>query len=182
MSKTRRSDGRDSFFESPTFSIPGTEPVEGTDLPCYLLADPVEDDPQYTWTDYSRWYKQSLVAMAMFPWMNRFEVMPWPDRVFLPGYHMASGTPGPEDYRRSLLCAFSALEEISKLPAEDPLAQSPRRVGFLVADTLSWQMGGPESADGLRPWINCSAPSERIQFKCTSRAPWRRKFLVGSTR
>jgi hypothetical protein len=140
--------GRDKdFFESAYLLYSYfANLVEGTGLPCYLLADPVEDDPQYSWSDYASWYKQSFVAMTMFPSMNRFEVMPWPDRVFLPGYNMASGTPGPEDYRRSLMCAFSALGEISELPAEDSQKQISNRIGFLVADTLSWQMGGPESA------------------------------------
>ena len=120
--------------------------VQGTGLPCYLLADPVEDDPQYSWDDYRNWYAQSLVPMLMFPWMNHFEVMPWPDRVFLPGFQMATGTPAPEDYRRALLCAFAALSEIAETSESDIPAEGSAHVGCLVADTLSWQMGGPESA------------------------------------
>jgi hypothetical protein len=84
--------------------------------------------------------------MLMFPWMNHFEVMPWPDRVFLPGFQMASGTPAPEDYRRTLMCAFAALSEIAETKETDFPPEGNALVGCLVADTLSWQMGGPESA------------------------------------
>ncbi|MCG3196962.1 MAG: hypothetical protein GHCLOJNM_01443 [bacterium] len=120
--------------------------VKDAGIPCYLLADPVEDDPQYTWEEYRLWYNQCLVALLQFPWMKHFEVMPWPDRVFLPGYHMASGTPGPEEYRRALMIAFAALSEVADSPsAEIDVAGNPR-VGFLVADTLSWQRGGPEGS------------------------------------
>jgi hypothetical protein len=59
--------------------------VLGSGIPCYLLGDPVEDDPKYTWSEYRIWYNQCLVAMLQFPWMDYFELIPWPDRVFLPG-------------------------------------------------------------------------------------------------
>lgn len=121
--------------------------VKGTSVPCYMLADPVEDDPQYSWEDYRKWYNQCLVAMLQFPWMGDFEVMPWPDRVFLPGYTMATGTPGPEDYRRALMTAFAVLQEIGDIPpADPPINDEVADIGFLVMDSLSWQRGGPQGS------------------------------------
>lgn len=120
--------------------------VKSSSVRCYLLADPVEDDPQYSWEDYRKWYNQCLVALLQFPWMHDFEVMPWPDRVFLPGYHMASGTPGPEDYRRALMIAFSALSYVAETPNGEVPTNGNERLGFLVSDTLSWQRGGPEGS------------------------------------
>jgi hypothetical protein len=120
--------------------------VAGTEIPCYLLADPVEDDPQYTWEDYRKWYNHSLVSMLMFPEATHFEIMPWPDRVFLPGYHMASGTPGPEDYRRALQVAFAALNSLPEKPSTEAIPAKGSQVGVIVADTISWQRGGPEGS------------------------------------
>ncbi len=120
--------------------------VKDSGIPCYMLADPVEDDPRYSWEDYRKWYNQCLVAMLQFPWVHDFEVMPWPDRVFLPGYNMANGTPGPEDYRRALMNAFAVLEELGYLPADDGFVSSPPETGYLVMDSLSWQRGGPEGS------------------------------------
>jgi hypothetical protein len=84
--------------------------------------------------------------MLQFPWMRHFEVMPWPDRVFLPGYTMATGTPGPEDYRRALMNAFAVLQELGDLPMEEGLESALPQTGYLVSDTLGWQRGGPEGS------------------------------------
>lgn len=138
---------KEDFFESAYMMYSYfAHLVKGTSIPCYLLADPVEDDPQYSWDEYRLWYNQCLVAMMQFPWMNDFEVMPWPDRVFLPGYQMATGTPGPEDYRRALMTAFAVLQDLGDLPAEPEPTSTVPRIGFFVADTLGWQRGGPEGS------------------------------------
>jgi hypothetical protein len=150
MSKAegKQMDRNNDFFESAYLMYSYfAYLVKGTSVPCYMLADPVEDDPQYSWEDYRKWYNQCLVAMLQFPWMDDFEVMPWPDRVFLPGYTMATGTPGPEDYRRALMVAFAVLQEIGDLPpAVPPGGDEIPDLGFLVMDSLSWQRGGPQGS------------------------------------
>jgi hypothetical protein len=157
MSKAegKRMDRNDDFFESAYLMYSYfANLVKGTNLDCYMLADPVEDDPKYSWEDYRKWYSQCLVAMLQFPWMKHFEVMPWPDRVFLPGYNMASGTPGPEDYRRALMIAFAALKKIGEATGEEESCDASsagadecrKATGYLVTDTLSWQRGGPEGS------------------------------------
>jgi hypothetical protein len=139
----KRMDRNADFFESAYLMYSYfANLVKGTSVSCYMLADPVEDDPQYSWEDYREWYNQCLVAMLQFPWMNEFEVAPWPDRIFLPGYQMATGTPGPEDYRRALMIAFAVLQELGDMQP----TQFFQRFGYLVADTLGWQRGGPEGS------------------------------------
>jgi hypothetical protein len=148
----KRMDRNADFFESAYLMYSYfANLVKGTGIPCYMLADPVEDDPQYSWEDYRKWYNQCLAAMLQFPWMRHFEVMPWPDRVFLPGFSMASGTPGPEDYRRALMIAFATLKCIGEATDEDANCDDgtecvSARIGYLVSDTLSWQRGGPEGS------------------------------------
>ena len=107
----------------------------------YALADPVEDDPSHSWDEYARWYRETLTAMLLFPEMDHYEVMPWPDRVFLPGYNMADGTPGPQEYLIQLLSAFRMLQDMASYPAEVP---EQRRIAILTSDTLGWQRGGPD--------------------------------------
>ncbi len=147
-----RSEGRrmtrdEDFFESAYLLYSYFANLTyGTDVPCFMLADPVEDDPQYTWDDYKDWYEKSLVTMLLFPWVDHFELMPWPDRVFLPGHTMGGGSPGPEDYRRTLVSVFEALREISHTPVNDFSKTSGPIIGCLVNDTLGWQRGGPHSS------------------------------------
>ncbi len=56
--------------------------VRPTGRVCYLLNDPVEDDPNYGWSDYEANYKRTLVASLMQSESNHFELAPWPNRVF----------------------------------------------------------------------------------------------------
>ena len=44
--------------------------------------DPVEDNPSRTMEDYLGNYERTLAASLMFPEVDRFEVMPWPTRIF----------------------------------------------------------------------------------------------------
>jgi hypothetical protein len=104
----------------------------------YLLADPVEDDPQYRWDEYHQWYRECLVAKLMFTTINTYEVMPWPDRIFLPGHGIGGGTPGPGEYRTTLMSCLTALQS---MPAgtRDDLEAGTRGIGMLIADSAMWQ-------------------------------------------
>jgi hypothetical protein len=134
----------DGFMES-AISLYGTfaELARNTDQTMYFLVDPVEDDPQRTWATYKERYEQCVVAMLQYPWVDHYEVMPWPDRIFLPGYGMGSGTPGPSDYLTQLMAVIAALHEMPGADAQP----SPNDQGFgvFLADSASWEIHGPQS-------------------------------------
>lgn len=106
----------------------------------WLLGDPVEDDPNHTWAEFEEWYRHCLVAKLMFPQVSQFEVMPWPDRIFLPGYSTGGKTPAPEHYRIVLLSAVQTLQEVPAggewLPPGSPRTEG---IGVAVADTVMWE-------------------------------------------
>lgn len=89
--------------------------ASGTGRKLWLLSDPVEDDPNHTWDEFEQWYRHCVAAKLMFAEADAFEVMPWPDRIFLPGHSTGGGTPAPARYRTMLLSVIQALQE---LPAE----------------------------------------------------------------
>lgn len=104
----------------------------------WMLVDPVEDDPNHTWPEFEQWYKHSTVASMMFPGINLFEVMPWPDRIFLPGYSMGGGTPAPERFRVITLSIVQAMQDLPSegkwvAPAKDGVTEG---VGVAVSDSL----------------------------------------------
>jgi hypothetical protein len=43
--------------------------------------DPIEDRPR-NWADYKKNYEANFVAYLLYPQVNNFEVMPWPNRIF----------------------------------------------------------------------------------------------------
>jgi hypothetical protein len=142
--------------------------MEGVnDRSLYFLADPVEDDPNYSWPEYESWYKDGLAASLLFPQARGYEVMPWPDRIYLPGQGTAKGVPAPATYLTQLGSIAAALKE---LPTAGPLRWEggTRGVGVITLDTLMWQRGGPQgssmrSLHGLTlPLLKRGIPAEIV--------------------
>lgn len=48
----------------------------------WLLNDPVEDDPNHSWSDYRKNWECTMTACLLHPAAWRYEIMPWPERVF----------------------------------------------------------------------------------------------------
>jgi len=104
----------------------------------WLLADPVEDDPNHKWPEFEEWYRHCVVAQLLFPGVSRFEVMPWPDRIFLPGYSTGGGTPAPERFRIVVLSAVQALQDVPD--GGTWVTEHVRaRIGVAVGDPIMWE-------------------------------------------
>lgn len=56
--------------------------VRGSHQKLWQLADPIEDNPNYCWDDYRRCWESDVTASLLSPDNVRFEIMPWPSRVF----------------------------------------------------------------------------------------------------
>lgn len=118
-----------------------------TDRTLWLLVDPVEDNPNHTWAEFAEWYKHCVVAMLLMDDVDSYEIMPWPDRIFLPGHQTGGGTPAPEDYRITILSVTQALQEVPEgghwLQGVFSSTLAPQShaegIGVAVADTLMWQ-------------------------------------------
>jgi hypothetical protein len=68
----------------------------------WYLNDPIEDNPNHDWEDYRTNWENTLTASLLQPEVWRYEIMPWPDRIFN-GRHPvrtagpAFKAPGPPD-------------------------------------------------------------------------------------
>ncbi len=91
-----------------------TQLTIGTDKKLWLLVDPVEDDPNHTWSEFTEWYEHCVVAMLLMPEVDSYEIMPWPERMFLPGHQTGGGTPAPEDFRMEVLTISQVLQDVPK--------------------------------------------------------------------
>ena len=60
------------------------ELVRGTGRDMWFDNDPIEDDPRYGWGDYRVNYIKTLVGSLLQPHINRFQICPWPTRIFGP--------------------------------------------------------------------------------------------------
>lgn len=99
--------------------------VEGIDF--YALADSKADNPDLSWADYETLYRQTVTASLMQPEINRFEVLPWPDRSFFAA---------PAAYQTQQLNVFSAVKQLSGKASE--LTAGTARIALGISDTMSW--------------------------------------------
>lgn len=139
------------------------EMTRGTGKRLWMLVDPVEDDPRHTWDEFEAWYRHCVAAMLLFPEVDSFEVMPWPDRIFLPGHQTGGKTPAPERFRILVLSATQVLQEVPPGATVLPGGQTEwTGVGVAVADTLLWEPEPPPMLQGaygmFLPLVHAGVP------------------------
>jgi len=130
--------------------------VRATGKRMWFLSDPVEDDPRHTWADYRANYERTVVASLLFPSVWRYEVMPWPNRVFKGRYPKAGsgGLSGDAVQEMELIPADYATEVLTVINTLQDMKQNgivwdsgTQGVGVLVSDTMMFQRGDPWSSN-----------------------------------
>ncbi|MFI4912358.1 MAG: hypothetical protein ACIAQZ_11890 [Sedimentisphaeraceae bacterium JB056] len=127
--------------------------VIGTDKKMWLLVDPVEDDPNHDWEDFKSWYQQCTVAMLMMTDIDSYEIMPWPERVFLnntftPGIEDNAQELVPAGYLKQILSVTQVLQDV-RLGGDWLSCNSQGQIGIAVADSTMWQKNEEVILDGL---------------------------------
>lgn len=141
----------------------------------WYLNDPVADSPNNTWDDYRTNWQSTLTASLLQPEVWRYEIMPWPKRVFT-GMHPATEegaeilrrgssvnptgaartTPAPritvpmkgipKAYETELQTVITALGDMKQPDARWEVAGT-RGVGVLVSDTMMFERAAPQPSD-----------------------------------
>lgn len=124
------------------------ELTRGTGREMWFLHDPIEDNPRYTWSDYRRNYRATVIASLLHPGVSQYEVCPWPRRVFEGRYPTEDGTGKegiPGDYATVLLAVMSVLRDMHRHD-EAALTSAAREagtagIGLLLANSAMFQRG-----------------------------------------
>ncbi|MHB8637378.1 MAG: hypothetical protein ACYC96_12990 [Fimbriimonadaceae bacterium] len=160
--------------------------VRATGRRVWYLADPVEDDPDHDWGDYKRNYEACLTASLLQPDVWRYEIMPWPNRVFEGKYPSASNPKLrvgiPDQYGTELQVLFSALKNMNQPHVSWDCGT--RGIGFIVSDSLMFQRGGPSPSDadmshiyGLAlPFLERGMPIEPVQLENVTLPGYLRRY------
>ena len=123
--------------------------VQGTGKRMWFLADPVEDDPNHDWNDYRANYESTVIASLFYPDIWRYEVMPWPDRVWLGKYPRERGSKErvgiPPAYATELLTIINTLNDMRQDSVEWDCGTGG--IGVCVSDTMMFQRGEPAPTD-----------------------------------
>ena len=161
----------------------------------WYLNDPIEDNPNHSWTDYKRNWESTLVASLLQPEVSSYEILPWPDRIFgpralRPSTEPTEANPHPERtfipavYETELQTVFHALGQMHDQPARWQLSGT-QGIGILIADTLMFQRAKPLASDaelgnfyGLAmPLLMHGLPVEPVQIESTYRGAGAADFL-----
>lgn len=147
--------------------------VRATGRTVWYLNDPIEDDPKHDWDDYRRNWESTMVASLLQPEVWRFEVAPWPERVF--GGRYPAGRPEaqaiPQAYAAEVQVVCNALNDMDqKRWAWDCGTEG---LGVVVSDSLMFQRGDPVPGDphlghfyGLAlPLVKRGMPATPVQLE-----------------
>jgi len=148
----------------------------------WFLNDPIEDNPNHSWTDYQRNWESTLIASLLQPDIASYEVLPWPDRIFGPRGLYPTSEPTeanphhakaaiPSTYETELQTVFHSLGDMRQ-PAQWLISGTPG-IGVLVSDTLMFQRAQPLPSDpnlgnvyGLAlPLLMHGIPVEPVQIE-----------------
>ncbi len=149
----------------------------------WYLNDPIEDNPNHSWTDYRRNWESTLVASLLQPHVASYEILPWPDRIFgpkglYPTTEPTAANPKPEkapipaEYETEMQTVFHALGQMDQPNARWQTAGT-EGLGVLVSDTLMFQRAQPQPSDadlgnfyGLAlPLLMRGIPVEPVQIE-----------------
>ncbi|HBL41114.1 MAG TPA: hypothetical protein DDY98_05920 [Ruminococcaceae bacterium] len=116
------------------------ELVKGTGRRMWFLHDPIEDNPIFDWNDYETNYYCTVAASLLHPKVNRYEICPWPNRVFYEKYpkNAENAEEIPASYRTKLNNMFQTLGTLEEAPEEG------LRVGILTGDCQLYQRDYPD--------------------------------------
>ena len=126
--------------------------VRPTGRKVWFLADPIEDNPNYSWNNYKWNYECTIIASLMWPEVSRYEVMPWPSRIFQGTYpkvdmdNQSGDREGiPSEYATQLLAVLNALNDMNQ--TEVSYDCGTQGIGVIVSDTMMFQRAAPKPSD-----------------------------------
>jgi hypothetical protein len=126
--------------------------VRATGRSVWYLNDPIEDNPNHDWTDYRNNWESTLTASLFQPEVSKYEVAPWPERVF-GGHYPRSAAPEdrksiPPSYATELQTVFNSLNDMKQSYVKWDCGTTG--IGVLISDSLMFQRGQPTPSD---PWL-----------------------------
>src|SRR6185437_6708370 len=104
----------------------------------FFLTDPIEDRPR-DWADYKRNYQATFTAEILYPTVDNYEVMPWPERIYTRPYKLAHSDSAvliPQYYSTQMQVMINVLNDI---PASDNRISGSGAIGVLMSNSLMFQ-------------------------------------------
>lgn len=104
----------------------------------FFLTDPIEDWPR-DWGDYKLNYQATFTAKLLYPMVNNYEVMPWPERIYTRPYKLANNKEAvliPKYYSTQMQVMVNALND---MPLSENKVTGKNGIGVLMSNSLMFQ-------------------------------------------
>jgi len=105
----------------------------------YFLTDPIEDWPR-DWADYKRNYEATFTAEILYPEVNTYEIMPWPERIYEGLYRKSADSDEmihiPPTYATQMQIMINALQQ---MPLSENRVSGTGGISVLMANSLMFQ-------------------------------------------
>lgn len=105
----------------------------------FFLTDPIEDRAK-DWDDYQKNYQATFVAQLLYPGIDNYEVMPWPERIYEGLYRTSRDSDKreriPRYYSTQMQVMINALNE---MPTSNQKVSGSDGISVLMANSLMFQ-------------------------------------------
>ncbi|MDB5153401.1 MAG: hypothetical protein JWR54_2152 [Mucilaginibacter sp.] len=104
----------------------------------FFLTDPIEDWPR-DWADYKKNYQATFTAEILYPMVDNYEVMPWPERIYTRPYKLAHSDSSvliPKYYSTQMQVMINAL---NSMPLSANRVNGVNGIGVLMSNSLMFQ-------------------------------------------
>jgi hypothetical protein len=104
----------------------------------YFLTDPIEDWPR-DWADYKKNYQATFTAEILYPTIDNYEVMPWPERIYTRPYKLANSDSQvliPKYYSTQMQVMINVLND---MPRSSNQVSGNNDLGVLMSNSLMFQ-------------------------------------------
>jgi len=131
---------RERVFETAFLEYGCTKSMtDPTGRTIYFLTDPIEDWPR-DWADYKKNYEATFTAELLYPDVNTYEIMPWPERIY-EGLYRKSATDEeyihiPTPYSTQMQIMINALQQ---MPLSKNRVSGTEGISVLMSNSLMFQ-------------------------------------------
>ncbi len=109
-----------------------------TNRKVFLLTDPIEDGVR-DWADYKKNYEATFTAKILYPTVNNYEVMPWPERIYTRPYKLTTSDSAvliPRFYSTQMQVMVNTLNQ---MPLSENKVDGSQGIGVLMSNSLMFQ-------------------------------------------
>ena len=105
----------------------------------FFLTDPVEDWPR-DWADYKKNYQATFTAQLLYPMINNYEVMPWPERIYEGLYKTCATCDTKEQIPRFYSTQMQVMiNTLNDMPLSENKVSGSHGIGVLMSNSLMFQ-------------------------------------------